>query len=829
MISTPTPSLDELFSGPDHAELREQIRRQDIAHARELLERFTRPVPSGEPWQWACDNLFIKTPTVNAPFQPIGREYMREPINNINNDEVAEDTCCWGTGNGKTTKHVAQITWAMENDPFSGLYVLPSKEGPGGARKFSTGILIPTLERTKGLREKLPTGAQRDKLTGLHIEFGGNDIDLVGANSPTQLGAKRCRIVVLDEQDKIKEKLGREEGADYLAGERTKQVANKKIPRGSTPTKESAGIWPHLMRSDLRRRFLCCPHCNATGRHRDLLTAGSITEANLKGWFVLVKDEKFTVLSTKFHNTVPIPLAKLRWDKEAKRRDGTWDEERIIRSARFECPHCAGHVLDHHRLALDKNGVWLPTQLALRHRGYHLPSFYAPHIDFDSSWGGMAKKFINAYDQGKIQGYINSDLAEVHVSQEHGTNKIELTGNPLAQPDWVPVLTADFHKNWPYIWFVARKWCAFKLLPPFTISNGRPDFAALLELPENAEVKKQCETLVGGHEPAWLALAELMRFKSGEGRSPLVDFLLAQKITGKKLVKLYREDADGNTLEFRRVLYRELSLHASGGKDPARIVPAKGGDSELIAAGHLALSGEYVWDELKEIIAHFHIGQGLPVPGRCVGIDCGYAEKFNREVLRKCHESGTVFKHYDPLSKNRPAMFYQSPIHAYCQPCAADGWLAMKGYPMNQRWNHGGIKNELNLNIEDPFFGTAAAGTAVAEVLEFPSGLFWLRKEDFRRQRTKQVYSVSPAVEFFPKNYDATGKDTGESNFKLADYERHLNEQFYDEAKSRVEPRHGRGGSQSRAHPYHLDDCETMQFALASHHEFFEVAAQNKT
>lgn len=828
ILHPPSSALTALF--PDNPELAEQIARQDRAFARALLDRLTRPLPTTEPWHWVLANVFVKTPTIAARFEPNGREYMRDQINDINDDTVAEQTCCQGTGAGKTMKNVAQALWAFANDPFSGLYVMPAKDGEGGARHFNNGSMIPSIENTECFLDKLPVGADRHNFSGLHLEFAGNNLGFVGANSPTQLGAKRCRIVWLDEQDKYKEKLGREAGADYLAGERTKQVFNKKIIRGSTPTRDSFGIWPHLMRSDLRRRFLPCPHCNSEVSNQKLATGIPTPALPQGGYFVLVKDARFSVLPDKCDDGTPIPAAPMAWDKEAKRKDGTWDIDRVVRSARFECPHCGGHIRDHHRLWMDKHGFWHPTRIALLHRGYHLSSYYAPHIDFDSSLGGMAKKFLDKFHDGSIAGYINSDLAEVHAAQEHGRNTIEITSHPTAREDWVPQLTADYQKNWPYLWFVVRKWCAFKLLPPFPITNGVPDFVHDLEQPENAGPREKCAKLLGlqpsNHptiqqsNPAWVPIAELMRFDSRTGSSPLVEFLLAQDITGEKLVKLYRETAGGNTQEFRKVIYRLMSQHLTPLTSP--LSPPRGGDSELVAAGHLALSGEYVWDELKEIIQHYQIGRGMAIPGRCVAIDCGYAEKFNREVLRKCYESATEHKFYDPLSKNRPALFYKNPIHNYCLPASRDGWFALKGYPMNQRWNHGGIRNELNVNIEDPFFGTTQAGTCVQEVLELPSGVFWRRKEDLRNKRTKHTYTVNPAVAWYPKIHDVTGADTGESNFKLADYEKHLNEQYYDELKGKVEPKHGRGGSQSRAHPYHLDDCETYQIALATHHEFFE-------
>ena len=326
----------------------------------------------------------------------------------------------------------------------------------------------------------------------------------------------------------------------------------------------------------------------------------------------------------------PIPLLPMmKWDKEAKRKDGSWDIDRVIRSTRFECPHCGGHLRDEHRLWLDKHGMWLPTREGgSGHVGHQLASFYAPIVrdiygqeTFESKWGGMAAKFLEELEKGNSGGWINSDLAEVNANQQHGHSTVEISNVPLAQPDWIPLLTADFHKNHPYLWFTARKWCAFKLAAPIGLTNGKPDFVTELDLPGNESSKKICDELVGNVPAAWYAVGELARFNTTDpatGRSPLIDFLLAKKITGEKLVKFFRDPlaeggAGGDTMEFRRQILLQMFKLAGG--DEKQFRASRGGDSELIAAGYCDRSGEYAWDELTEIIAEFKIGQGLRIPG----------------------------------------------------------------------------------------------------------------------------------------------------------------------------------------------------------------------
>lgn len=855
-------TLEEIF-GSENADLVTQIRAQDRAYARDLLDRLTKPLPTQHVTEWCLQNVKFNEPKFSGPFSTHTRHYLEEPLNlwrrDLSND-ITDLICCWATRSAKTRIPMAGMAYRIALDPVRCLWTKPMKHGAGGSRNDAITKFIPMLKASPGL-ETAVERCDKNSLNGNQQRINGSIVDWEGTGSAKQLSGNPDDVVVQDECDGYVLKGHTEAHPSILADERTKDASNPLRYKSCSPTVEDGVIWQWLMRSDLRRRFLPCPRCNPEAKIINAETQSPPSPAekspsennsaklsaplrlcvNFTGWFVLAWSEQFSVLPTKMPDGTPIPTAYIKWDPAAKNREGTWDLERVTRTAHAVCPHCQGKIHNHEKEWMDEHGLWLATKKgAPGVAGFQLSSLYVTHDE--TAWGILAKKFLMARDSGQtMKGFINNDLAEVDVMQEHGRNKIELSAAAVAQTDWVAQLTADFQKNWPYLWFVVRKWCAFKLLPPFPITNGLPDFVPELLQPGNEGPLEKCARLLGcsvrsvtaanfttanltaaKYFPMWTVIAELNRFDSRTGSSPLIEFLLAQNIVGEKLVKLYRETANSNTLDFRKAIF-ELMARQDG--RTARC--PRGGDSELIAAGHLALSGEYVWEELKELIQQYQIGHGMPLPGRCVAIDCGYAEKFNREVLRKCHESATTWKYYDPMSKNRPAIFYREPIHNYCVPAGRDGWYAMKGYPINQRWNHGGIRNELNTNLEDPFFGTVNAGTAVTEVLEFPQGLFWLRKEDLRQKRAKQTYTVSPAVDWHPviHNPDGTPQiiaDRNVSNFKTQDYERQLNEQYYDEMKGKVEPKHGRGGAQSRAHPYHLDDCETMQIALATHHEFFE-------
>ena len=789
-------------------ELQKAVERNGNRYIAELREWYFAPVSIKKPWKWCEEEIILNTPFARRQRVDFtGREFWKEPIDDIDDPEVIYQTKCMGTGAGKTTIDMLQLLWAFRHEPFSGIGVFPAKDGPGGATAFNNGSMIPTIEETPCFQKQIPTGERRHDFTGQKLVFAGNNFDWAGANSAAQLGNKRCRIVNLQEQDKYKENLGREAGADYLAGERTKGMSGIKIIRGSTPSLEEFGIWPHLMKSDLRRRFLNCPICNS-----DLMSKSKR--------FVLVKDRQFTVLPTKMPDGSEIPLAEFRWDKEAKRKDGSWDMDRVIHSARFECPHCGGHIQDKHRIWTDKNGLWVPTRKGdIYHRGYHLPTFYTPlvndkygSVEFASTFGGMAQKFLKACDSmNGVSGYINSDLAEVNAAQDKQSGSIEISSKPISQPDWVPILTADFHKNHPYIWFVVRRWCAFKIRPSFETQISKEEFYKVISTPENKDSKENIEKILDGFHAAWPLFVELMRFASLNNSDPVTQFLIGQNIVGEKLVNFYNEKKVKTAEEFRAALYEAMKARTP-----------KGGDSELVAAGNLDTSGQRLWDDLKEVAARFEVGKGMSIPNRCVGVDCGYAEKFDREVLRHCFESATEYNYYDPTISTIP-IFYDSAPHRMCLTNAKNSWYAIRGVPVFKPLGKGKINHEIGLEVGDPFYGSAEAGTRVVEILNIPTGKFWMSKEDIRNGRTRHAYTISPDVSWYPKIGKPDGSSSNESLYRAEDYFKQVNEQYYNEEKGIVMPKHSRGGTSSRLHPYHLDDCETYQVGIATKHGFFQT------
>lgn len=411
------------------------MRPKDRNYARDLIRRFCQPRPTQRVSDWVAENVEFNEPKLTGRFSFVGREYLRDGLDDWNNPHVKDIIDVFGTGAGKTISRMAGAAYRIAHDPSRFLWVMPTTEGPGGARRFSTTRFQEMIRATRCLRSLIPKGADRHSFSGLSMSINGTVIDLGGSNSPGQLAANRCDVVVQDETDKFNEGTEREASASYLADERTKGMSMSKRLKSSSPTLMSGLIWQEYLKSDMQRRFLPCPNCAK--------------------FVVLVWSKQFTVF----------PLlgceAFIQWDAEAKNKDGSWDLEQVVKSAHMECPHCKGKILDHHKLEMDAKGEWRATNPngAPGYRGRHLPSMYVN--SFECNFGQMAKKFLlNKNSVEGLKGFINSDLAEPYLSQDSASKRVELiTAKQKLNPqEWNLIMTVDCQQKPPYFRYLIRAW-----------------------------------------------------------------------------------------------------------------------------------------------------------------------------------------------------------------------------------------------------------------------------------------------------------------------------------------------------------------------------------
>jgi hypothetical protein len=374
---------------------------------------------------------------------------------------------------------MAGLCYRLANDPTRTLIVKPTSGGPAGASSFSKTKLQRAIKATKCLRDKIPTkGMARYDFSTAQMIINGSIVDLTGSNSVGQLAENRCDIVWQDEIDKYPTltDTSKEASPIVLADERTKSVAEARRYKQSTPTLDKTGIWEEFKKTDQRRFFVPCPHCNKKAYERNTtakIRRGTIEDKGLQscesnhgrntkdhsniksfiGWVVFAWSKRFSVFESKGYE------AYIRWDEKAKKNDGTWDYEKAVRTAHAVCPWCKGKILNSHKSAMVDHGEWVATASGIPgYIGWHLPSMYSTARDCD--FGQMAKKFLTAKRSVEgVKGFINSDLAEPDMNQSASVDKVGAAGKIIeVTGEWLTLGTFDYQQIAPYFWGVARAW-----------------------------------------------------------------------------------------------------------------------------------------------------------------------------------------------------------------------------------------------------------------------------------------------------------------------------------------------------------------------------------
>jgi hypothetical protein len=381
-----------------------------------------------EPASRFCEqSLHFDEPNNRGPFTLLGREYAREPIDSFTDASVTDGVGVFGSQSGKTGIVMGGAACVIKNEPSRIFWVMPTRDT---VLKFSRTRWMPMLRGSPIMAELIPTGRRRHDFSSFAQQIGSSIVDMAWSNSPAMLASVPARMVILDECDKFNEGGAKEADAVNLSEQRTKAFPDPKRYKFSTPTILEGAIWQELLKSDLRRRFMPCPHCGK--------------------FVVFAWSAAYTILPKTGHE------AYVTWDKEAK-RGGNWDLDRVERSARYQCWNCGGHILDGHKTLMDRNGEWRPTQTGRAgYRGWHLPSMYAPSVE--TNVGKLAVKFLQAkHSLLGLQGFINGDLAEPYQSQDTQTERIELITTKLeVTAEWRKQLTVDCQQKAPLFWFVVR-------------------------------------------------------------------------------------------------------------------------------------------------------------------------------------------------------------------------------------------------------------------------------------------------------------------------------------------------------------------------------------
>lgn len=363
--------------------------------------------------EWAERHVILPAGTTPRP-GPYSAEwcpYVREPQDAYTDPDVRTIVACFATRSAKTEIFLNCLRFSVAEERQPCLWAKPNRED---AQNDSEGRFRPSIESSEILRAQKPINPHHYRIATMR--FRRCPVYFVGAGSSAQLRNKQIGRLFCDEIDTWPRASERETGALENALERIKDTPYPKILLSSTPTVASAQIWKEFIKGDQRYYFVPCPFC---------------------------------------HRFFRFVLKGLRWADEARRPDRSWDLAIVKETIHYQCPHCAGKILDKHKLPMLKAGRWEPTPPGERlrwenkdipceqgRRSYHLNSLYPEWLHFYT----FAEKFIlSRPDPEAWQSFINQWLAEPYF--DFGNSEelaAALRKTMITVPEGAPAIPAGY-------------------------------------------------------------------------------------------------------------------------------------------------------------------------------------------------------------------------------------------------------------------------------------------------------------------------------------------------------------------------------------------------
>lgn len=145
-------------------------------------------------------------------------------------------------------------------DPIA-ILILFAKEGAGD--RFMLEKVEPAVRAVKELRDRIRLEARSKDNTKEKKAFPGGYIQLVSSRSASNMKSTDFPLVVVEEPDDTAKNVQNQGDAIAIARERIKSFWNGRMLVGGTPTvKGLSKIEAGMERTDKRRMFVQCPHCD---------------------------------------------------------------------------------------------------------------------------------------------------------------------------------------------------------------------------------------------------------------------------------------------------------------------------------------------------------------------------------------------------------------------------------------------------------------------------------------------------------------------------------------------------------------------------------------
>lgn len=299
-------------------------------------------------------------------------EYQRGMMDAVSDKSIETVVLMTAAQIGKTELVNNVVGFHIAQDPAPLLVVQPTLEM---AQTWSKDRLAPAIRDTPALSEKIKNPRSRDSgNTTLHKVFPGGHVTACGANSPSSLASRPCRVILCDEVDRYPISAGTEGDPVALAKKRSATFWNRKLILVSTPTdKGSSRIEAAYAESDQRKYFVPCPDCN---------------ETQVLQW------------------------ANVRW------------KDNDPNTVEYICEHCGSCWGDAKRFQAIRYGKWEATASGDgKTAGFHLSALYSP-------WTALAdvvRDFLSAKkDPMRLKAWINTTLGETYEEDGERIDEYDL-------------------------------------------------------------------------------------------------------------------------------------------------------------------------------------------------------------------------------------------------------------------------------------------------------------------------------------------------------------------------------------------------------------------
>lgn len=366
----------------------EGLLRRLVGKDRKLIKRIWarwRPPLRMKVSEWAKKFRKLSRGATSEPgnYDPDRLPWQRFALDAVNDPKYTEHI--WMGASqvmGKTEMINCVVGYFIHADPASILVKYPTKES---GESWSKDKLAPAIADSPCLVALVGDARARDSgNTITHKKFPGGHLTVIGANSPSGLRQRSCRVVIQDEIDSDEGTAGNEGDSCALADKRAESFTNAVKIKSSTPTiKGASRICEKWEESTKHRRYVPCPKCDT--------------------WQYLKWEQ-------------------VQWDKDVNEAGKVTKNH--PETARYVCEsnECGAHWTDIERQRAIMRGREVAENPTSKIFGMHIPGMYKL-LGGKPQYSSMLEEFVEDYlaairgGKEKIKVWTNTFLCEPYEDQ----------------------------------------------------------------------------------------------------------------------------------------------------------------------------------------------------------------------------------------------------------------------------------------------------------------------------------------------------------------------------------------------------------------------------